>query len=205
MVDRIFWDRVAVDRVGLCWPWTGSKDSRGYGHLKWVGKISRAHRVAYMLYYGDIPKGEGHHGTCVIHACDNKLCCNPHHLRLGTHVDNMADMRDKGRRKGIGQGETNGRAVLTAEQVKEKISALADSAKNDAHKLKALELMGKVHAILTERTENVNYDGDKLEDMRKQALEEAEQALIVARETVEPVGEGRSELPIAAGKDDQLT
>lgn len=117
-MQRVFWTRVIKSTNG-CWEWSGPRDSRGYGHLRWNGRAARAHRVAYELTKGQIPKGEGHHGICVMHICDNKVCCNPSHLALGSHNDNMADMRQKGRRKGIGTGDKNGRARLTSEQVTE--------------------------------------------------------------------------------------
>lgn len=40
------------------------------------------------------------------------------HLQLGNHETNMADMREKGRRKQINTGQANGRAKLTVEQVR---------------------------------------------------------------------------------------
>lgn len=112
-----FWKNVDQSGYSACWDWLGGADTRGYGHLKWNGKVTRAHRIAYELANGVIPNGEGHHGTVVMHSCDNRLCCNPAHLIIGTHSDNMADMAAKGRRKGIGTGADNGRAKLTVDQV----------------------------------------------------------------------------------------
>lgn len=108
---ELFWSH--VDRSGgesACWPWTGSKVS-GYGCVGWNGKIRKAHRVAWEITHSECPTGD------VLHTCDNPVCCNPNHLFLGTHADNMSDMVRKGRssRK---FGEANGRAVLTSEQVR---------------------------------------------------------------------------------------
>lgn len=73
--------------------------------------------IAYMSRHGLISSGKGRLDSVVLHTCDNKLCCNPDHLRFGSHADNMADMRAKGRRKCIGSGERNERAKMTPEQV----------------------------------------------------------------------------------------
>lgn len=113
--EETFWAN--VDRSGDCWQWTGSVDSRGYGSLSYRGRRVLAHRLAYEISIGEIPRSPGHHGTVVMHKCDNRLCCRPDHLVIGSHDDNMADMREKGRRKGINTGEQNGRAKLTADQV----------------------------------------------------------------------------------------
>lgn len=92
-----------------CWEWTAYLDSKGYGAFRYEGKTRRAHRVSWMIYKGDIPKGNGYHGTCVLHKCDNRRCVNPEHLFLGSNQDNMLDMVSKGR--GITpnfSGEKNG-------------------------------------------------------------------------------------------------
>ena len=110
-----FRKRLKARRNG-CVEWSGPVDTRGYGHLSWRGRLTRAHRVAYEFAFGPIPDWDEHR-VMVRHSCDNRVCCNPDHLQLGTHADNMADMKTRGRRKGIGAGADNGRAKLTVEQV----------------------------------------------------------------------------------------
>lgn len=113
-----FWSKVSRGADDECWLWTGAVDTRGYGNMNCDGATRRAHRIAWELARGPIPPGVGHHGTVVMHTCDNRICCNPGHLKLGDHGANMADMREKGRRRQINVGQTNGRAKLTPEQVR---------------------------------------------------------------------------------------
>lgn len=92
-----------VDRSGSdeCWPWTSKSLIKGYGFIGCGGRGSGkilAHRAAWEVTHGPIPSGEGFHGTIVMHMCDNRLCCNPAHLKLGTQADNVRDMDAKGRR-----------------------------------------------------------------------------------------------------------
>jgi len=86
-------------------------DSGGYGQLYVDGKLIKAHRLAWQLENGSIPEG-----LCVLHHCDNRACCNPAHLFLGTYSDNACDMMNKGRG---GRGAQNGNAKLTREQVRQ--------------------------------------------------------------------------------------
>ena len=80
----------------------------GYGHLTYRRKYWLAHRLAWTLKNGEIPAG-----MCVCHKCDNRACCNTDHMFLGSHSDNMADMKQKGRRLNINIGELNGRAKIS--------------------------------------------------------------------------------------------
>ena len=98
-----------------CWLWTASTDQKGYGHLRHGGKDYKAHRLSYEFFKGPIPEGEGFHGTCVLHTCDTPNCVNPEHLTLGTNLDNILDMRAKGR--DISKGENRYNSKLTEEDV----------------------------------------------------------------------------------------
>lgn len=98
-----FWRK--VDKSGgpdSCWIWLGFTDRNKYGKFDMAlptsgTKSVYAHRFSWELVNGPIPTGD-HHGTmCVLHRCDNPSCCNPSHLFIGTHKDNMYDCIAKGR------------------------------------------------------------------------------------------------------------
>lgn len=119
-----------------CWPWLMRSNVDGYGSIVGPsGKRMLAHRAAWEEVNGPIPAGGGYHGTVVMHICDNRVCCNPAHLRLGTQADNVKDMRTKKRNVDlpVRLGTDHPRAKITPEIVR----AIRDRA-NSAKRLKEL-------------------------------------------------------------------
>jgi hypothetical protein len=123
-----FWDKAIPEPNTGCWLWMGTQHSKGYGTVR-AGRLPTfAHRVAYEMTHGPIPKG-----LLVCHRCDVRWCVNPTHLFVGTHRDNMDDMKRKGRaatgtRNGMARdphlanrapGESNPMAKLTWSAVAE--------------------------------------------------------------------------------------
>lgn len=108
-----FWSKIdCTPGLFECWNWTDHL-SNGYGQIRFRGTCYAAHRVSYELSY-DIHPGR----LLVCHTCDNKRCCNPQHLFLGTPLDNMLDMERKNRGNHP-RGERHGNYKLTDAQVSE--------------------------------------------------------------------------------------
>jgi HNH endonuclease len=82
-----------------CWPWLGAslpmgnKSGGKYGTMTFMGKAMRAHRVAYMIDHNLEPIPPG---MVIMHKCNFGLCCNPAHLELGTHAQNIANAKRDG-------------------------------------------------------------------------------------------------------------
>ena len=71
-------------KTGTCWNWEGPANlSNGYGTVTIDGTREYAHRVAYEMAHGPIPKG-----MRVDHKCHHPLCVNPEHLRVVTIKQN---------------------------------------------------------------------------------------------------------------------
>lgn len=83
---QTFWRHVEERGPDECWPWKIATKN-GYGRFSLNCVENYAHRFAYGLAYGDPPQGRE---MQVMHSCNNKLCCNPAHLSLGTAAENTA-------------------------------------------------------------------------------------------------------------------
>lgn len=112
--------RCVVDERSECWNWTGCVQANGYGRITVKRKAKYVHRVACELATG-VPLGR----RLALHECDNRRCCNPDHLRPGTHLDNSKDAIERGRvSRGVSHSlavmpHTRSRAKLNMEKAKE--------------------------------------------------------------------------------------
>jgi len=113
------------EKIGECWEWKGKINLSGYGCFQQLingkKKDMLSHRESYKIFKGEIPLG-----LYVCHHCDNPSCCNPDHLFLGTHSDNMQDMLRKGRQN----------------YPKRSISGMAKLNENDVLEIRKLKNMG---------------------------------------------------------------
>lgn len=110
-VEVRFWNKVLTGDENECWLWFAEARSgfppneRGVFRIR--NTVVNSHRMAWVIANGRIPL-EMH----VLHKCDVTLCCNPKHLFLGTHQENMKDAAIKGRVRGA-------RRRFTPEQIAE--------------------------------------------------------------------------------------
>lgn len=88
----LLYERSAQVPEAGCWIWMRSVDPNGYAEIGYKGKLARGHRLSYSLFVGEIPTG-----LHVLHRCDTRCCVNPHHLDVGTNMDNILDKMRKGR------------------------------------------------------------------------------------------------------------
>jgi hypothetical protein len=119
---EVLWSKVDKRGEDECWNWLGLKNKQGYGRVQINEWSYYAHRVIYSLVYPNAiewraPKNSTESGF-LLHTCDNPSCCNPKHLFLGTHADNMADKVAKGRSPDF-SGDKGPRAKLTMAQARE--------------------------------------------------------------------------------------
>jgi hypothetical protein len=105
IADRI-WGKIDQRGPEDCWEWKFRNPSPvpRYGRVTIGGRSPNrkrilAHRAVWILTHGALPVE-----LDVLHRCDNPPCCNPAHLFVGTHRDNMKDRQEKGRTRGLTPG-----------------------------------------------------------------------------------------------------
>ncbi len=153
-----FWAKVDKSAgPDACWPWTASRNPGSYGRVSHFRRTAYAHRVAYEIAIGPIPAGD-HYGTmCVCHRCDNKICCNPAHLWLGTVSDNNADRDAKGRQvavtgdrhgsrthpERVARGDRNGSRLHPDRHPRGERQGIAKLTESDVHLIRAAVARGE--------------------------------------------------------------
>lgn len=73
------------------------KGTRGYYRVFFKRKRIILHRLIYSWCFGNIPKEKS-----ILHRCNNNLCVNINHLKIGTYKDNSFDAM-KSKRNAFGE------------------------------------------------------------------------------------------------------
>ncbi|MDO5066358.1 MAG: hypothetical protein Q4D96_03655 [Propionibacteriaceae bacterium] len=77
-----------------CWLWTGAISGRGHGRF-WISDdpalVVIAHRFAWLIDQLERNQDVTEMPEVISHDCDNPLCQQPAHLRIGTATTNRRE------------------------------------------------------------------------------------------------------------------
>jgi hypothetical protein len=122
LIDR-FWLKVDVKKfkngkpdLNNCMIWKAALLENGYGIFYDLNKNIKAHRFSYQCYNGPIPEfNEFGEKLCVRHkVCNNPMCVNPLHLKIGTNQQNSDDMVELDRQA---RGSIHGNSVFDDDEI----------------------------------------------------------------------------------------
>lgn len=88
IIRRII-DNCQINKDTHCWGWQGANSGegngagRGYGRISIDSHTSAVHRVMWSCVHGYLPSKKQ-----IDHTCNNRICCNPDHLKMVTHKQN---------------------------------------------------------------------------------------------------------------------
>ena len=109
--------KAKIFKTKRCWSWMARLLPNGYGQFVICRERKEhflAHRVAFEIFKGPIPKGK-----VIRHKCDNPHCVNPKHLFVGDQVKNYQDSLSRGRTAGqVCPERLRTRQKLTEEQAR---------------------------------------------------------------------------------------
>jgi len=146
-----FLKRLNPDGLTLdtCWEWQGALNTAGYGVMSSHGRTLTAHRIACYWLHGPAPSEK----PCALHSCHNPKCCNPKHLRWGSHEENMQEKVTAGRANFLGpRGSLSGHTSLTEQDVLSIRSRVAKGEKQ-ADLARGFKITrGSMSSIITRRT-----------------------------------------------------
>lgn len=83
----VFWDKVSPEPMSGCWLWMGNltaKEGLGYGRIRYLGRMTLAHRLVFSVAKGEVPNG-----LELDHLCRVRGCVNPDHLEAVTKSVNQ--------------------------------------------------------------------------------------------------------------------
>lgn len=89
---KVIRSRCEINEETECFEWHGPVSNKGYGRIRYNKEFIPIHRATWQYHNGAIPDG-----LHVLHKCDNRRCCVPAHLYLGTNGQNIKDKVERDR------------------------------------------------------------------------------------------------------------